>query len=84
MGEEERCESSRRGRGRTEGVSGKYKIRKKERTGEAKRRGERHGIRRVEAGEERSAAVTGRLLPIWLANRRIVVDRKFARPKLHR
>lgn len=34
MEEEERCESSRRGRGRgrTEGVSGKYKIRKKEQT----------------------------------------------------
>lgn len=30
MGEDKRCECSRRGRGRTEGVSGKYKIRKKE------------------------------------------------------
>ncbi|CAK38677.1 hypothetical protein An04g04120 [Aspergillus niger] len=41
---------------------------------------EEEGLR----GGEESAAVTGRLLPIWLANTRIVVDRKFARPKLHR
>lgn len=37
--EEERYESRRRGRGRIEGVSVKYKIRKKERTNEAQRRG---------------------------------------------
>lgn len=50
--EEERYESRRRGRGRIEGVSVKYKIRKKEQT-KHREGGERHGIRRVEAGEKR-------------------------------